>query len=406
MVKTLFYLKTDKITNDGKLPIYCKIRYKNTVTTMSSGKWITKKRWQTTNHLRNPLKVKKEIAIKSVIDRIKEDINAAYLQLCSTQEFVTALDIKNKVTGKVKDISEVLCSEVFDLHNKEFEKKVLRKERTEASLQKYNRVKILFENYINKRFNKKEYLVKKIDNQLIYDFDSFLRYESRYKVRIGISNNAVVKYFQNLNTIFNYAFKRGLIQENPFRFYEGKLMIKDAEFLTADELKAIEDKVFITERLNRVKDIFLFSCYTSYAPVDVKNLTRDNLIKDSEGMLWLKTNRQKTNIKSNVPVLPPVKKIIDKYEGNKGNQLLPTISNQKTNEYLKEIASLCGINKNLTHYVARHTFATTVTLGNGLSIENVSTMMGHTSINTTKHYAKVLDRNVKKDMIKLSIKLK
>ncbi|WP_029035879.1 site-specific integrase [Salinimicrobium xinjiangense] len=406
MVRTIFYIKTDKENNDGEHPIYCKIRFKSTTTTMSSGKWITRKRWQATNHLRNPLKVKKEMAVKAGLERIDEDVNSAYLKLCNKLEFITALDIKNKVTGKVKDINEVLCNEVIDLHNREFERKVQRRERTEASLQKYKRVKTLFENYIAKRFNKTQYFVKKIDNQLIYDFDAFLRYESGFKGKIGISNNAVVKYFQNLNTIFNYAQKRGMIEENPFRFYEGKIVVKDAEFLTSDELKAIENKTFSTERLNRVKDIFLFSCYTSYAPVDVENLTTDNLIKDSEGTLWLKTNRQKTTIKSNVPVLPPVKKIIKRYEGVAGKRLIPTISNQKINEYLKEIAYLCGIKKNLTHYVARHTFATTVTLGNGLSIENVSAMMGHTSINTTRHYAKVLDRNVKKDMEKLSNKLK
>lgn len=401
MVKTIFYLKTDKQNTDGELPIYCKIRYKNTVTTMSSGKWITKKRWLATNHLRNPLKVKSERALKSSLDRIKENVDSKYLQLSNSIEFLTALDIKNSLTGKVKGINEVLCSEVIDLHNNEFEKKVQRKERSGKSLQKYKRVKALFKNYISKRFNKKEYFVKKIDNQLIYDFESFLRYESGFKGKVGISNNAVVKYFQNLNTIFNYAQKRGVIEENPFRFYEGKIVVKDAEFLTAAELEAIENKNFSTERLNRVKDIFLFSCYTSYAPIDVENLTRDNLIKDSEGALWLKTNRQKTTIKSNVPVLPPVKRIIDKYEGVEGARLIPTISNQKINEYLKEIAALCGIKKNLTHYVARHTFGTTVTLGNGLSIENVSAMMGHTSIKTTRHYAKVLDRSVKLDMKKL-----
>lgn len=404
MVKTIFYLKTDKQNIDGELPIYCKIRYKNTATTMSSGKWITKKRWIATNHLRNPLKVKSERALKSGLDRIKKDVDSIYLQLCNSLEFITALDIKNNLMGKVKDINEVLCIEVIDLHNSDFEKKVQRGERTEASLQKYNRVKTLFKNYLNKRFNKKEYYVKKIDNQLLYDFDSFLRYESGFKGKIGISNNAVVKYFQNLNTIFNYAQKRGFVEENPFRHYEGKIVVKDAEFLTSDELQAIENKNFSTERLNRVKDIFLFSCYTSYAPIDVENLTRDNLIKDSEGSLWLKTNRQKTTVKSNVPVLAPVKRIIEKYEGLEGNRLMPTISNQKINEYLKEIAALCGIKKNLTHYVARHTFGTTVTLGNGLSIENVSAMMGHTSINTTRHYAKVLDRNVKLDMKKLESK--
>ncbi len=404
MVKTNFYLKTGKINNDGELSIYCKIKYRNTITTMSTGKWISKKRWHSTNHLRNPLKIKREKTIKQYLNKIVREVDSACLHLSNTHDFFTASDIKNKITGKVKDINEALCSEVIELHNSNFEKKVNRGERAAASLQKYNRIKDLFKNYILKRYNKKDFLVKKIDNQFIYDFESYLLYESGFKGKIGISNNAVVKYFQNLNTIFNYAQKRGIISENPFSIYEGKVVVKDAEFLTAEELEAIENKTFSTERLNRVKDIFLFSCYTSYAPIDVKNLTRDNLIKDSEGALWIKTNRQKTSIKSNVPVLPVVKRIIDKYEGVDGNRLIPTISNQKTNEYLKEIATICDIKKNLTHYVARHTFATTVTLGNGMSLENVGSMMGHTSINTTRHYATVLDRNVKLDMKKLESK--
>ncbi|WP_245574774.1 site-specific integrase [Gaetbulibacter saemankumensis] len=118
-------------------------------------------------------------------------------------------------------------------------------------------------------------------------------------------------------------------------------------------------------------------------------------------MFWIKTNRAKTNVKSNVPLIPPAKRIIDKYERLDNDKLLPKISNQKINEYLKEIATLCRIDKKLTHYTARHTFATTVTLGNGIAIENVSKMMGHTTIKMTQHYAKVLDKNVKEDMNKL-----
>ena len=133
----------------------------------------------------------------------------------------------------------------------------------------------------------------------------------------------------------------------------------------------------------------------------MEKLTKENLIEDNDNSLWIKTNRAKTNVKSNVPIIPPVKRIIDKYD-HLDETLLPRISNQKINEYLKEIAILCGIDKKLCHYVARHTFATTVTLGNGLSIENVSKMMGHTRITMTQHYAKVLDINVKKDMDKLN----
>tara|TARA_R110001592_G_scaffold346470_2_gene639100 strand:- start:3589 stop:4140 length:552 start_codon:yes stop_codon:yes gene_type:complete len=183
------------------------------------------------------------------------------------------------------------------------------------------------------------------------------------------------------------------------------LQVKDATYLTQEELNKIEQRVFKTERLEKVKDIFLFSCYTGYAPIDAESLTNENLIKDSNGDLWIITDRIKTGIRANVPVLPPVLRIIEKYK-DKQVTLIPKISNQKMNAYLKEIADLCHINKNLTWYVARHTFATTVTLGNGIRLENVSAMMGHSNIKQTQHYAKVLDSNVLDDMQKLKLKFK
>jgi len=139
-----------------------------------------------------------------------------------------------------------------------------------------------------------------------------------------------------------------IISKNPFNNYDGKLIIKDAVFLTQEELSKIENKKISNKQLNRVRDIFLFSTYTSYAPIDVDKLTKDNLIKESDGTLWIKTNRSKTNTKSNVPVSPPVKRIIEKYSNLPHENLLPSISNQKMNTYLKEIADLCGINKKFT----------------------------------------------------------
>ena len=243
-----------------------------------------------------------------------------------------------------------------------------------------------------------------INNQFIYDLEAFLKYESIFKDKIGINHNSVIKYFQCFKTVCSFGLKRNIIISNPFLVYDKKLIIKDAVFLTKEELERIENKKFSTKRLDRVKDIFIFSCYTSYSPVDVENLTKSNLEKDNDGTCWINTNRAKTGIASNVPVLPQVQRIINKYAELEGENLLPKISNQKINEYLKEIADLCMIDKKLTHYVARHTFATTVTLGNGVRIENVSKMMGHTTISMTQHYAKVHDSNVKKDMDKLKQK--
>lgn len=401
MIKQNFYLKSDKVNHIGEHPIFLKLSYQGKSSTLSTGKRITKERWKSTNKLKNPLKIDKERNCKIALDRISEGIEKVYYKLLKTNENLNVLEIKNKFTGKSKKVKELDIIELFATHNKHFEKMVTQGERTKASLQKYERAKNLVSNFIKYKYHKNSFPYEMINNEFIYSLESYMKYESIYKDKKGIANNSVVKYFKSFKTMCNYAIKMELISKNPFNTYDGKLVIEDAIFLTQEELTKIENKKISNERLNRVRDIFLFSTYTSYAPVDTEKLTIDNLIKESDGTLWIKTNRSKTKTKSNVPVLPPVERIINKYSKINGNKLLPNISNQKMNAYLKEIADLCGIKKKLTHYVARHTFATTVALGNGIKIENVSSMMGHTRLSTTQHYAKVLDKNVKNDMNKL-----
>jgi site-specific recombinase XerD len=188
--------------------------------------------------------------------------------------------------------------------------------------------------------------------------------------------------------------------------------VKEVEraFLVEEEIQAIVSKEFATERLNQVKDIFLFSCFTGLAYIDVKKLTKNNITIGIDGEKWIYTNRQKTDTRSNIPLLPMAEEIIAKYKEhpqcvNEG-KLLPVLSNQKMNAYLKEMADLCGINKELTFHIARHTFATTVTLTNGVPIESVSKMLGHKNLRTTQHYAKILDRKVSEDMQILRTKFK
>lgn len=401
MIKTFFYLKTDKQNKEGESAIYAKVKLQGKTTTLSTGKFISKERWVFTNKLRNKLRLNTEIKCKTAIILLENKIESSYFELTRNNPNTTLSDVKDKLNGKTANTGEIDILKLFKKHNDNFEKKVKVGEKSKASLQKYNRAKDLLSKYIKSKHSKNSFSIKDIDIQFVFNLEEYLKYESSFKSKVGISHNSVVKYFQCFKTVCNYGIKRHKVTTNPFLCYEEKLVIEDAVFLTQDELKSIEAKEFSTERLNKVKDIFLFSCYTSYAPIDVERLTKANLIKDNDDSYWIKTNRAKTKIKSNVPVLPPAKRIIDKYAHLDGDKLLPTISNQKINEYLKEIADLCKIDKKLTHYVARHTFATTVTLGNGVAIENVSSMMGHTRIAMTQHYAKVLDPNVKKDMEKL-----
>ena len=401
----MIYINKDKVKSNGNCPIYIKVIFNRKSITISTGKSITEERWRETDNLRRLLRQDKERVLKEFLDLYILKIERIHNQLEKYQETITIAEFKLKILGKgAEDVKPNLIA-IIEVHNLHFAKLVAIGERSRASLQKYARVKDLIRLFNLKTFGHENIQIEKINSAYIYNLESYLKFESEFKGKLGIKNNSVVKYFKNLKTICNYAIKMELIDKNPFNAYNGKIKVIEATYLTEEELERIESKIFKIDRLERVKDIFLFSCYTGYAPVDALKLTRKNIIQDSDKNLWIKTNRQKTGTKANVPVLPQVLKIINKYQFE-AETLLPKISNQKMNAYLKEIADIIGLDKNLTWYVARHTFATTVTLGNGIKIENVSSMLGHTTIKQTQHYAKVLDSSVSQDMQKLMIKFK
>ncbi len=406
MIKVIFFLKATKVKLTGECPIYCKLTLGKQTTVLSTGKSISKERWNATSGLRVALRSDKEKVAKQSLDALNLKIERTYYDYYKFNPEVRLEEIKNAVNGTTSvDDGITYLLAIFDKHNADFEKRVTGNERSSASLQKYNRSKDLINSFLKSKYGVDDIDIEKVNSAFIYNLESFLKYESVYKGKVGIENNSVVKYFKNFKTVCNYGIKMELIQKNPFDKYDGKIRTKEAVFLTQDELNRIENIELSNERLDRVRDIFLFSCYTGYAPVDACKLTQENIIRDGYGNLWLKTERAKTKIKANVPILPACQRIIDKYHG-KQLTLLPKLSNQKMNAYLKEIADLSGISKYLTWYVSRHSFASTVTLGNGVKIENVSAMMGHSSIKQTQHYAKVLDKNVMEDMNKLKEKFK
>ncbi|KDN54661.1 site-specific integrase [Flavobacterium seoulense] len=406
MLKIIFYLKSGKDNKKGESPIFARVSYNQKSTTMATGKYILKERWKFTNNLRNVLKIEKEKVLKSRLDLLQLNIEKKFNEMTKEGLDISLQLLKNEFTGKTKIViktKEVSILEVIDKYIKYFTKKVEVNERSETSLQKYKRSKELLITFMKKYYKIEDLPVGEVSSAFIYNLESFLKYESEYKGKIGIQNNSVVKYMRMYKTCCKHNIKMGIIEKNPFNIYDGKINTKDAVFLTQKELDTIENKKLSFKRLEKVRDIFLFSCYTGYAPVDALNLTSRNIFQDSNDELWILANRTKTEIRANVPLLPPALKIINKYK-NQQIGLIPRISNQKMNAYLKEIADLCEIDKNLTWYVSRHTFATTVTLANGVRIENVSSMLGHTNIKQTQHYAKVLDENVMTDMSKLKQK--
>ena len=405
MLKVNFYLKARE-DKRGLSPIFAKIIYNTKSITMSTGKVISKERWQATNNMRNVLRQENEKVIRNSLDIFKLDIERRVNEKNKFGSVVCLDSLKAEMQGKAnpkKKLAGIIA--IIEKHNAHFKKKTDAGDRAAASLGKYERAKTLMANFLLKQYKTNEVDAGEIDGAFLFALESFLRYESEFKGIIGIRNNSVVKYMRMFKTACNHAAKMRIIDRNPFDSFDGKLKIADAVFLSQQELDAIESKHFATERLEKVRDVFLFSCYTGYAPTDASSLTESNIIEDGNGDLWIMAKRAKTDIRANVPILPPVLKIIEKYRGSQTG-LFPNISNQKMNEYLKEIADVCGITKKLTWYVSRHTFATTVTLGNGVRIENVSAMMGHTNNKQTQHYAKVMDSNVMFDMEKIKERYK
>ncbi|HKO81334.1 MAG TPA: site-specific integrase [Chitinophagaceae bacterium] len=210
---------------------------------------------------------------------------------------------------------------------------------------------------------------------------------------------------KNLKKVIRDCVDRDWLDKDPFWRYKVKHVDPKIPHLTVEELKALEEKEITIKRLAIVRDMFLFSCYTGFAYVDVARLTTSHIKTGIDGRKWLIKNRQKTDISERVPVLPPAQKILDRYEyysrQTGGNKLLPVPSNQKVNAYLKELADICGITTKVTFHIARHTFATTVTLDNGVPIDSVSKMLGHRSIKTTQIYARVSDKKIGDDMLVL-----
>jgi site-specific recombinase XerD len=255
------------------------------------------------------------------------------------------------------------------------------------------------EEFMQVKYRIKDIALKEISHVFITDFENYLRTES------GCNENTTAKFMQTFRMIVIVAKNNGWIFTDPFVNYKIQLKRVDRGYLTEHELQKILKKKFTCTRLEQVRDVFIFACFTGLAYIDVRNLTKENIRISFDGKPWIMTSRQKTDTAVNVPLLKVPQSILKKYEGKLPNGLLlPVLSNQKLNSYLKEIGDLCGIGKNITFHLARHTFSTTVTLAKGVPIETVSKMLGHTNIETTQIYARITNSKIGNDMEGLSEK--
>jgi site-specific recombinase XerD len=391
-VSILFYAKRAKANANGLVPIYTRITINGKRIELSTNRFVEISKWSTEA---GKIKGTSEEArsINNHLDLLKSQIRDAEMELIHRKIPVTTETLKSKILG-VDERARMLVP-IFQDHNNKI-KELVGKEYAPGTLERYTTSLKHTIEFMQWKYKVSDIDITKIDHAFITDYEFWLR-----SVR-NCANNTAVKYIKNFNKIIKICLANDWLEKNPFANYKSKVKEVERVYLTEAEIQSIIEKEFKTERLSLVGDMFLFSCFTGLAYIDVKNLTKSHISFGIDGEKWIFTHRQKTESASKIPILPVTQMIIDKYEDHpqSSNQekLLPILSNQKMNAYLKEIAAVCGIEKELTFHIARHTFATTVTLTNGVPIESVSKMLGHKNLRTTQHYAKVLDRKVSEDM--------
>jgi site-specific recombinase XerD len=391
-ISILFYLKRAKANAQGLAPIFQRITINGKRLDNSTGKFVDLSKWHPEM---SKMRGNSEEArlINGHLDNLRTKILIAEKELNKKDIPVNLETLKNVLLG-TKERPRLLVP-IFQDHNNKM-KELVGKEYAQGTLDRYTTSLRHTIEFLQWKHKVSDIELNKIDHAFITDYEFFLR-----SVR-NFANNTTVKYIKNFTKIIKICLDNDWMDKNPFSKYKSKLREVERVYLSEVEIQNIINKDFKTERLSLVRDIFLFSCFTGLAYIDVKNLTKSHISMGIDGDKWIFTHRQKTESASKIPVLPVTQMIIDKYTDHpqaiNKEKLLPILSNQKMNAYLKEIAAVCEIEKELTFHIARHTFATTVTLTNGVPIESVSKMLGHKNLKTTQHYAKVLDKKVSEDM--------
>lgn len=399
--KTLFFLKKKGGYISGPVSIYLRLTVNGVISELTVQRKIEPQKWNQSSGRAKGTKPE-IVQLNSYLDVIQGRIFEIQKEHELKNEPLTAEIVKEKLLGVTKEKKHTLI-EVFKCHNEQL-KSLVDKEYSYGTYKKYKSVLNSIQNFIQWKFQKRDIAIADLNHPFITEYEFYLKSVQ------GVQHNTAMSNIKKLKKIVRQCVANDWIGKDPFQSYKVKIKDNHRSILSEDELKILEMKNFDINRLELVKDIFLFSCYTGLSYSDVTKLSHDELIKGIDGELWIFTTRTKTNTSSRIPLLPPALAIVEKYKDHplaKSNgKILPTFSNQKMNAYLKEITVCCGIKKVLTFHCARHTFATTVTLTNGVPIETVGKMLGHKNLRTTQHYAKILDKKVSEDMGMLREKYK
>lgn len=394
--KAAFYLRSNHVNKDGKSMVMLRCSLNGERANFgSTGIGVDPKTWDCT---------------KSRVKGKNTEALSTNLQLSNLEDLVTSLYYKYEKTDKLslerikqdylgKTVSTETIMELFEAHNEDVKKQVGCGGLSTTSYSKYELVRKRFAQMILKQYRRKDLRLTEVTPFVIHDFELYLRTE------IGQSPNTATKTLKTFKSVILFGIRNGLMTNNPFANIRFHLKGVDRGYLEDDELNRLMNKEIGNKRLSLIRDLFVFSCFTGLAYIDLANLKGENIVT-LNGVEWIKGRRVKTGTLINVVLLDIPKRLILKYTDDKRRKehLFPIISNQKMNEYLKEIAAICDIDKNLTCHIARHTFAT-MALSKGVPIESVSKMLGHTNIRTTQIYAKVTDKKIEHDMEGLAVQM-
>lgn len=391
---TVIFFTRKSRSNHKQLSIYVRITINGKRAEISLKRVIPIKDWDS-NKSRGRGSSQQVRTLNAYLDEVYNRLLECHKEILEEDKFISSEAIKARYLGE--DDNSKTLKELIAYHHGNMAYVLKR-----GTMKNYYTTEKYLYKFLLKKRRLKDIYLKQLNYEFVTDFEHYLRNYRNSKKQLMLSNNGVMKHLERFKKIVNLAVKLEWMHKNPFNQFQLKYQKYDRAFLSERELELLESTEFTSERLQRVKDCFVFSCYTGLSYVDVKELTEDNIVQGIDGRYWIYTKREKTDERVKVPLLPKAWEIIQKYRilqaTDSMGYLLPVNSNQKTNKYLKEIAAMCSIHKNVTFHVARHTFATTVMLSNGVPIETVSKLLGHSKLTTTQLYARVVETKIGEDI--------
>ena len=393
--RVVFYLRSNYVNKEGKTSVMLRIYLNNERLSLgSTGISVKSSQWDKEKERIKGLTTE-ALTTYLQLDNIASGLQSIFRRI-EMSDVVSLERIKSEFLGKKEEIDTLM--QLFEKHNGDVAKQI-GVSVGKATLQKYNVCKRHFSEFLEKQYKRSDLKLTELTYVVIREFDLYLRTE------VGQNPNTATKTMKTFKKITLLGQKMGVLLHDPFMNHRFHIEPVNRGFLTDEEILCIAHKQINIPRLELIRDIFIFSCFTGLAYIDVSNLTPDHIVTLGDKQ-WIMTQRQKTSVETNVLLLDIPKAIIAKYGGKtyRNGKLFPMLTNQKTNSYLKEIADICGIKKNLTFHLARHTFAT-MSLSKGVPMESVSKMLGHTNIRTTQIYARITNKKIEHDMEELADKL-